>query len=379
MKKILSIALVALLATSAVFAGLSGKAVLNLGANFDTGAWGFANSTELSKISITWQSEDAEKVSEGELYAGIKASFNIKSASADKQPVLKDALVDLVLNASISEAYITDGVLKVSILGSVNAPDYANAKGVDGKDKTSYKSAYMPAKGGIKATYGDTTVGLGAVGNWKTGDADWSVFAEEKNIAIAEGLTMNLATAISDKTEFADSIKIAYAGAFKASVAADFGWTAKAKNFDFDIAANASYDKFSLDAYYYYSKKYLTAKAVANLDFAKITVVGKELLSNQDLTVKAEKTIDAVALTVSGGYNIGTKAWKAGVSAKYTADLYTANASVDLSNNAKNLVVKASAESNKIVAGATLKAAYTSSNLLEKGFGKIDTSCTIAF
>ena len=378
MKKILSIALVALLATSAVFAGLSGKAVLNLGANFDTGAWGFANSTELSKISITWQSEDAEKVSEGELYAGIKASFNIKSASADKQPVLKDAAVDLDLNASISEAYITDGVLKVSILGSVGAPDYANAKGVDGNDKTSYKSAYAAAPG-VKVTYGDSTVGFGAEGNWKTGSINWSVFSEDKNIALAEGLTMDLAAAMSDNTEFADSIKIAYAGDFSASVAADLGWTAKAKNFDFDIAAKASYDKFSLDAYYYYSKKYLTAKAVANLDFAKITVVGKELLSNQDLTVKAEKTIDAVALTVSGGYNIGTKAWKAGVSAKYTADLYTANASVDLSNNAKNLVVKASAESNKIVAGATLKAAYTSSNLLEKGFGKIDTSCTIAF
>ena len=59
--------------------------------------------------------------------------------------------------------------------------------------------------------------------------------------------------------------------------------------------------------------------------------------------------------------------------------MYTAKATAKLSENAKNLAVTASAESSKIVAGATLKAAYTSSNLLQKGFGKIDTSCTIAF
>ncbi len=377
MKKILSIALVALLATSAVFAGLSGKAVLNLGANFDNGAWGFANSKEFSKLTIVWQSETVEKVAEGELYAGIKASFDIKTEQT--QSNFGKAL-DLKINANISEAYITDGEFKVSILGSVAKPDYATSVAIDGaNNKVTYSSSYAAAPG-IKVTYGDSTLGFGAAGNWKTGVIDWSVFSEDKNIALAEGLTMDLATAISDNTEYADSIKIAYEGAFKASVAADLGWTAKAKNFDFDIAANASYDKYTLDAYYWYSKKNLAAKAVAELDPATITVTAKDILGKKDLSVSATKTIDAVSLTVAGGYNIGNKTWNASVDATYTAaDLYTAKGKVKLSDNAKNLVVEASAESSNIIAGATLKAAYVSSNLLQKGFGKIDTSCTIAF
>ena len=377
MKKILSIALVALLATSAVFAGLSGKAVLNLGANFDNGAWGFANSTELSKLSITWQSEDAEKVSEGELYAGIKASFKITSETA-KASEFKGA-VDLTIKGSISEAYVTDGNWSVSILGAVGAPDFANSAAIDGaNNKVSYKSAYAAAPG-FKVTANGYTAALGAAGNWKAETIDWSAYVATPEYALAEGVKANFAVAASDNTEIAASAKVAYDADVDASLAADFGYSTVAKAFDFDIAANASYDKYSLDAYYWYSKKNLGAKAVAKLDLATITVTAKDILGKKDLTASATKKIDAVEFTVSGGYNIGTKAWKAGVSAKYTADLYTANASVDLSNNAKNLVVKASAESNKIVAGATLKAAYTSSNLLEKGFGKIDTSCTIAF
>ena len=116
MKKILSIALVALLATSAVFAGLSGKAVLNLGANFDNGAWGFANSTELSKLSITWQSEDAEKVSEGELYAGIKASFKITSETAN-----------FADNASIAD-YAKEAVAFLNAKGVITGDESANFK-----------------------------------------------------------------------------------------------------------------------------------------------------------------------------------------------------------------------------------------------------------
>ncbi|MBO5770464.1 MAG: hypothetical protein J6R23_04365 [Spirochaetales bacterium] len=378
MKKILSIALVALLAVSSAFAGFSGTAKINLGANFETGAWGFANSTELGKLAFTWQSGEGASANEGAIYAGIKGSFSIKSENG-KAASWNNAPVALSLKGSISEAYVTDGNWSVSILGAAGAPDYANSAAIDGSNnKVSYKSSAAAAPG-FKVTANGYTAALGAAGNWKAETIDWSAYVATPEYALAEGVKANFAVAASDNTEIAASAKVAYAADLTASLAADFGYSTVAKAFDFDIAANASYDKYSLDAYYWYSKKNLGAKAVAKLDLATITVTAKDILGKKDLTASASKTIDAVALTVSGGYNIVDKAWKAGASAKYTADLYTANASVDLSENAKKLVVKASAESSKIVAGATLKAAYESSNLLQKGYGKIDTSCTIAF
>ena len=51
MKKILSIALVALLAASTVFAGFTGKASVALGYNFQDASYGMSNSTE-TKVTV---------------------------------------------------------------------------------------------------------------------------------------------------------------------------------------------------------------------------------------------------------------------------------------------------------------------------------------
>ena len=51
MKKILSIALVALLAASTVFAGFTGKASVGLGYNFQDESYGMSNSTETKETS----------------------------------------------------------------------------------------------------------------------------------------------------------------------------------------------------------------------------------------------------------------------------------------------------------------------------------------
>ena len=77
MKKILSIALVALLAASTVFAGFTGKASVGLGYNFQDESYGMSNSTE-TKVTFEATTEEAGKDGEGSVFAGIKASFKMK-------------------------------------------------------------------------------------------------------------------------------------------------------------------------------------------------------------------------------------------------------------------------------------------------------------
>ena len=66
MKKILTIALVALLATASVFAGLSGKAKLALGYDFENGNYGFSNGKEFA-LTMNIAEETKESVAEGDI------------------------------------------------------------------------------------------------------------------------------------------------------------------------------------------------------------------------------------------------------------------------------------------------------------------------
>ena len=90
MKKILSIALVALLAVSSVFAAdFSGSASVGFGYNLDTKDYGFKNS-DSTKIDIkadyktgiypapVEKSEETEEAPAPSIYAGIKAAFTIE-------------------------------------------------------------------------------------------------------------------------------------------------------------------------------------------------------------------------------------------------------------------------------------------------------------
>lgn len=377
MKKILSIALIALLATSAAFAGLSGNAKINLGANFDTGAWGFTNSTELAKLTLTWQSEEAGKVNEGDIYAGIAASFKITSETA-KQPKFDEA-VALKIKGSISEAYVTDGNWKVSILGAAGATDYAKSA-IDkvGNNAVTFKAAAAAAPG-FKATVNGYTAAFGAAGNWKDESIDWSAYVETPSMDLAEGVTAQFALAASDNIEVAPSAKFAYEGEFSASVAADLGWSVRAKAVDFDIAAKAVVAPVTFNAYYNHGKELLSVSAAATIEAVELTATAKDLLNAKDLSLKAVTTIDAVKLTAEGGYGIDAKAWKASVAAEYTADFYTAKGKVSVADNADTLKVEASISTDKLVSGATLATEYKSGNLLAEGYGSLNTSCTIKF
>ena len=372
MKKILSIALVALLATSAVFAGFSGSAKINLGVNFDDGAWGFANSTELGKLDITWQSETAEKVGEGDIYAGIKASFKITSSTAKAEKF--DDAVALKISGSVSEAYVTDGSWKVSILGAMSAADFAkSAIDKSGNNAVTYAPVAKAAPGFKVTTADGYSIGVGAAGNYKTDVADWSVAVTTPEYTLAEGLTAKFAAAAADGVDVAASASVAYAGDISAKAAADFGINTESKAYDFDVAANAVIAPVTVDAYYNYGKDLLSAKAAATIDVFTVAAVGKDLLNAQDLSAEVSATIEGVKGKVYGGYTLSTKAWKAGAEASY--DIFAA--SVDVA--AKTVKVKASASSKDIIPGATVGLAYVSGNLVDKAYGSVDATLKIAF
>ena len=110
MKKILTIALVALLATASVFADFTGSASLGFGYNFEKRNFGFSNSTATTleyeitsgKAEVPAPVEDATDATEEtteaaevpaevtevapeeapSIYAGIKGSFSLKAKDA---------------------------------------------------------------------------------------------------------------------------------------------------------------------------------------------------------------------------------------------------------------------------------------------------------
>ena len=178
MKKFISLALVAALVATSAFAAFSGEASVSFGYDTTSKVWGFANGKSLS-VSVDIASEAAEKVAEGDIYAGIKASMEvgIKPNHGDKAIYNDGPASDLGIWAKVSEAYVTNGEWKVSILGSVGAPDYAKSA-IDfsySQAKDAFGVAYGPyavatawsyklptvAQAGVTATYKDWTVSAG--------------------------------------------------------------------------------------------------------------------------------------------------------------------------------------------------------------------------
>ena len=292
MKKILSIALVALLATASVFAGLSGKAKLNLGYDFESESYGFSNGKSFG-LDLDLSSETVEKAGEGDIYAGVKATMTLKAADANK-PLLfvKDGVTDLGLGVifSLKEAYIASGDLKVAITGTQNGPDFAKSaidtvsdgygEDVFGFDNDeAYWNAEYEAKSyavsvnkapGFTVTYKDWSVAAGFNGG-KSSDANkllgapdnyfnYHVSAISPALTLSEGLTVKagavasgVKNATTDKEEdgtsippvgetkkfyreyvnydaFGASAEVAYASElFSAKAAADFGMKKTAK------------------------------------------------------------------------------------------------------------------------------------------------------
>ena len=385
MKKILSIALVALLAASTVFAGFTGKASVGLGYNFQDESYGMSNATE-TKVTFEATTETAGAEGEGSVFAGIKASFTMK-----QDDVEAEGKASWSVEPKIDAAYVKGEDWSVSILGAQKSQDFA----ASAIDKT-YNAAAKAFKGstvavgvvaapGITAEYKGWTVSGGFVkGDYVTAEAvDLYFFygylkdtttgnAEtapywtdakkatdlESNFVVLDkvkavggtaavkkdvvnysltvatpdmvfgDLTVGFGAAVGNAKEAANlglSAKAEYANdQLSASVASDVviaGIGNDKVAFDADVAAKFSFAPVTVDAYY------ATKASTANKLFTpKVNAVAENLLS---VKVAADLSSFDVPVKVSAYAKDIVNAQVLGVSASASVDALEVGASFD--------------------------------------------------
>ena len=416
MKKILSIALVALLVASTAFAGFSGKAKLSLGYDTESESYGFSNGKEFS-VDLDVASETAEAKGEGEVFAGVKATLSLKAADkiGEKPEIfVKDGAADVGfgLILSLKEAYVAGQDWKVSITGTQNGPDFAKSaidvvvdhgKDAFGNQPKEWWNETYKAKSyavsvnkapGITATYKDWSVAAGFNGGKADADThapdffNYHVSAISPEVAVAEGISVKVgavASGIKNKTvedayvesknfdAFGASAQVAYAAeAFSAKVAGDFGMkkTVGTDDFkaDFDVAANVAYAPVAVDVYFSRVKEvnYLSAQVSGAYEGISGKIYAQDILEeNKDVTIgaDAEYTVDAVK--VGAGFWMTTDSKKMEVSGnvEYAAEKFTAKAGavygtqIDVKDSSY-LRLNASVESSAIIPGATISLGY---------------------
>ena len=299
MKKTIAILLVAIMAVGSAFAAFSGSAQVGVGANFDNGDWGFIGNSTSVTFDVDLATADVESISEGDIYASVKATFGLKLMSdedgigTDGDPLLSFGTIGDVepgqygvgIIADITEAKIGSANWYVSLLGLADVNDFAKsaidtwtvedeandygAFKADYDKNATYKVGYVKAPGVEVGIY-DFVVGLGFRANAdKEPDLDLLVqksltlYAKTPEFTIMDGLTIQAgatyatedANYVNEKTTdvnaFGVSAKVAYASdLLNASVATDMGYDIEAEKFGADIAANLSFDFVGVDFYY---------------------------------------------------------------------------------------------------------------------------------
>ena len=295
MKKTIAILLVAIMAVGSAFAAFSGSAQVGVGANFDNGDWGFIGNSTSVTFDVDLATADVESVSEGDIYASVKASFGLTLMSDEDgidsgDPIaisMGDGSLGFGIIADITEAKIGSANWYVSLLGLADVNDFAKsaidtwtvkddkndygAFKADYDKNATYKVGYVKAPGVEVGIY-DFVVGLGFRANAdKEPDLDLLVqksltlYAKTPEFTIMDGLTIQAgATYATEDAHYADannkdadvnafgvSAKVAYASdLLNASVATDMGYDIEAEKFGADIAANLSFDFVGVDFYY---------------------------------------------------------------------------------------------------------------------------------
>ena len=303
MKKTIAILLVAIMAVGSAFAAFSGSAQVGVGANFDTGEYGFIGNSTNVKFDVELATENVENVSEGDIYASVKASFGLKLMSAEDgisagNPIVSngadhlagvtnfmDGGIGVSLYANIDEAKIGGANWYVSLLGLADVNDFAKSaidtwtvedeidsdwgyKKADYDKNATYKVAYNKAPGVEVGIY-DFVVGVGfkakAVQEPEfdaLAQKAFTLYAKTPEFEVIDGLTIQAgatyatvdagyADADKDVNAFGASAKVAYASdLLSASVATDMGYDIDAEKFGTDVAANLGFEFVTVDAYY---------------------------------------------------------------------------------------------------------------------------------
>ena len=304
MKKTIAILLVAIMAVGSAFAAFSGSAQVGVGANFDTGDWGFIGNETKVTFDVDLATMNAEDVSEGDIYASIKGSLGLRLVS-DQDGIgtdnpfenttsatgVKDGYVATSNNifgvyGTIDEAKIAGANWYVSLKGVADVNDFAKsaidtwtAKNdadddwgfykADYDKNATWKVGYVKAPGVEVGIY-DFVVGIGfkaeAVQEPELdllAKKSLTLYAKTPEFEVIDGLTIQAGATyatedagyVNNKTTdvnaFGASAKVAYASdLLSASVATDMGYDIEAEEFGADVAANVTYDFVGVDFYY---------------------------------------------------------------------------------------------------------------------------------
>ncbi|MSU06898.1 hypothetical protein FYJ80_08955 [Spirochaetales bacterium NM-380-WT-3C1] len=300
MKKTIAILLVAVLAVSSVFAGFSGKATVGLGYNWETKNYGFSNGTGFD-VDVDLTTAEADKVAEGDIYAGIKATMSVKVANKST----KDGQMDhgsnfwnnitktqspnngyaLGLFLDVAEAYVAGENWKVAITGTQGATSYAKSftthkeaiKDVFGNKTGDEKDVADDVTGsfalnkapGVTVVVAGFKGSVGFNGSNEKGKEffNYNAFLETPEFSV-DGLTVQAAVGASrnvdpdpENDKFHDfalntSAKVGYAtDALSVAVAADYDAVKYLKDNDtiyslFDASAKVAFAPVTVDAYY---------------------------------------------------------------------------------------------------------------------------------
>ena len=410
MKKTIAILLVAVLAVSSVFAGfsLSGEANVSLKGDFVNKTLGFTNGE--NKVKVTIEGATAEKVNEGDIYAGIKAELAFKTSLwTNGKEVTNDddyakELFD-VDKAKVTEAYITDGNWKLSILSAAKTPTFSAGFEKKDDDTTALDAAVGKDVPGVTFEIAGWKAGLGLDATFKEGGAKNGMLTIATPSFTFDAVTVKAGAGAANKAgkfTVGGGAQAKYAtDAFSATVGADLVYAKDGNKFDAAVSANVAYAPVTVDAYFattvkqyneyvgYTSSKntnYLSAKVVTDLNSfdvpVTLTVVGANLINDQYLDAKAACTVSGVGLTVSGGYQVSNKTYHAGVKADYTIEkVGKVYGMFDLvgANDITKAALEAGLENTTLVSGATLKAYYKTNFAEAKKAGSVTAEAKIKF
>ena len=335
MKKVLTIAVVAMLATSMAFAGISGYGQLGYKYDFDSKDTGFTNDTNI-KVDVDVVTAPAEAIAEGAVYASISGSFKLWAFNGVKGSASDDPMGEVGRFAiSDIKASINGANWSLDLLGmpgrldlAKSAIDSSTVKYEDddyGFDKEDYSSAKSYAVSFVKApgfgfTYNGFTAGLGFFYRDKDATTTKDVLNAKKvpeyvkgtnfaavvstpEIAVMDGLTLQagasyyqnetatLKTTTDKKQKGADSKKLA------TDRGSAFGGSLAVKYEGDTVSANVSTD-LGYKIKHYDAKKEgpveVEAKEKFGMDIAaqvKVSPVTVDLYYNYDGTQK--EAVDA--------------------------------------------------------------------------------------
>ena len=420
-KSLVATLLVALLASSMVFAGFGGNVTASFGWDIDGKTVGFDNNNA-PEIELTLNETAGEKKGEGAVYAEIKANLVVKLSKVTGVKATTTKGDSLEVNAEIKDlsAKVIGEKWYVGITGVMKPADFAKSYHLkDGKDAywnwelTTIKTA------GIEVGAFDFKAGVGFNKSYaEKGEKDNGTyftvitpdFKPIEGLVAQGGLTLAVKDTKFENFQFGFGGKVGYASdAVTANVATDMGYevTATKGVFKSEVAADAKYDFVSANLYYssdVVAKKAEDAnkvsKATKNLLNAKLAADFKSFELPLNVSVEIIDAInDARNINASVGYTIieGLKAgltfnttlvknveWGIKGNVEYTQDQFgTFKADVEYKSE-NTLAFTASVENTKLINGATLALAYSGNKINLKDtkastIGKVVASCKIAF